>query len=192
MKRSPTFSQTVLHQYNTEFGKTSVTHWQHLDRFESESKQKNTHVLFCGGSVNILEWVPNETDVNNQYLAISCDANVKSPFLKNSIPTKTCIQMWRMRKEEKTMHLSYIVALENGPIRCVAFCPSGGYDPATNRLAIVAVPKVSGDIYLMALPSPDESEVPLGATLKITPSLILQSGSQSGQVTQIRWSKVLH
>lgn len=180
-----------MSEYTTKFGKQNVNDWDYLNRFESKSKAKNSHVLFCGGPIRTLAWVPFSTKEDHQYLAISCESNKDSPYLHNSTPSQTCLQMWRMGIEDESMQLRYIVALDNGPIRCTAFCPSGGCDPATNRMSIVAIPTVSGDIHVLGLPSPDESGIPMGATLRIAPSLVLKSGNQSGQVTCIAWSKVI-
>lgn len=89
------------------------------------------------------------------------------------------------------MRLQYNVALDDGPVRCVAFCPSGGSDEASRRLAIAAVPTISGNVQLLALPD-EKSNIPEGATLRIMPSIVLQASHKCGQVTRIVWSKVIY
>lgn len=189
--RSPPFGQSTVDIYNTNIGEQSVENWQHLNRFESQCTMKNTHVLFCGGPVRTLDWIPEVASDDYQYLAVSCEAKDESPFLLHSNASKSCIQIWQMDIKNSTQHCRYNVAFDNGPIRSLAFCPSGGFDTATNRLAIVAVSTVSGDIHLLALPNPSEEEIPMGATVRIVPSLVLKTGSKAGQVTRIVWSKVL-
>lgn len=194
LARSPPFSESSVSEYTTRVGGRTVKGWQHLDRFQSQSNHKNTHILFCGGPIRTLVWVP-QTDYKDQYLAVSCQTNGDSPYISSRSASQTCLQIWRQRITDQTMELQYCVALDNGPIRCVTFCPSGGCDTLANRLAIAAVPTISGDVHLLALPSPDETTttsttIPLGGMLKIAPSVVLQSCGQSGQITHIAWSKV--
>lgn len=188
--RSPSFGENIVPAYKTDIGKQKVQSWNHIDRFKSHSQVKNNHVLFCGGAVRTLDWVPMPNKDDNQFLAITSQHSDAPPYLINSTPTKSCLQMWRMRIKDNSIQLQYIVALDNGPIRCLAFCPSGGWDVATNRLAIAAIPTISGDIQLMALPN--ENSVQLGAMLRVSPSVVLQSSHKCGQVMCIAWSKVTY
>lgn len=188
--RSPPFASSVSSTYTTEIGEQKINKWHRLDRFGSQSYPKTSHVLFCGGAVRSLDWMPQSKDKDLQYLLVSCQTNAEEiPYINSSTPSKMCLQLYQLDTANQSMHLQYIVALDNGPIRCVAFCPSGGSDSATKRLAILAVPMVSGDIQILALTSP--TEIPIGSTIRISPSVVLQSGSNSGQVTRIVWSKVI-
>lgn len=198
--RSQPFSLQSVQQYRLHIGQQPVDAWQTLPRFGACSSPR-AHILYCGAAVQYTEWVPLPGDyavADEQYLAVV--TKPCAPFKlyqHNNAELISCLQMWSMHgppAKAKSSdgvaepRLRYTMAIESGPLLCVAFMPSGGYD--SDRLAVAAVPTFGGSVRLVALPRPQSDGVPDGGTVLLKESTVLGGCSGSGQVSRICWAKV--
>lgn len=150
-----------------------------------------------------MQWIPfPESYKGPQILAVTCKRDINSFMSYSKASPESCfIQLWAFEKEshssktsvsERVSHI-YSIAIDNGPIYDMKFCPSGGYNE-TDRLGLLACTSLSGKIYIYALPLPknvakekDDNSV----MIKLDPSLILDSGISVQNIfgCKISWSR---
>lgn len=107
------------------------------------------------------------------------------PFLKVSSLDKTI----HRNLEEKPV-LMYSIAYDYGPILQLDFCPSGGYAIEQQRLGLLAVTSIIGDINILSLPM----RLDQGIIIKLEPSMVLKIDSDNtnnGYTTRVCWSQVV-
>lgn len=157
-------------------------------------------ILFCGGRIVTMQWIPYPSDYNGNQTLIVCTQDKNAPLTNaiNHKPTtkshSTLIQLWSIStKAEKVCGVRFTYGVEyiDGPINAMAICPSDAYIP-TKRLAIIATPDRHGNINIISLPDikckPNKNIVRLDAEVKL--QLSFDSDNQQMQtVTQIVWSR---
>lgn len=157
-------------------------------------------ILFCGGRIVTMQWIPYPSDYNGNQTLIVCTQDKNAPLTNaiNHKPTtksySTLIQLWSIStKAEKVCGVRFTYGIEyiDGPISAMAICPSDAYIP-TKRLGIVAIPDRYGNINILSLPDikckPNKNIVRLDAEVKL--QLHFDSDNQQIQtVTQIVWSR---
>ncbi len=174
--------------------------WKSLKRFEA-TKYNCSVVLFTGGPVLSMAWLPVPDDHLSQILAVCCrkDAN-DDILLNNTKPTKCLIQIWNFDKlkngqlrQAQIPNLLYSIAYDHGPVIQMEFCPSGGF--TDDRLGLLAVTSYDGHVDILALPKNftcDNSTVE-NLVLDIQPSLTLccELDQPLGVLlTKLTWSQV--
>lgn len=179
--------------------------WSLLDTFSSISND-DSYTIYCGGPVQLLEWLPlPDSYTDSQLLAIVCKRDASERIYNNPKQPSVCctLQIWNIDRLQNPIfdragkvggepRLLYNVAYDEGPTMACAFCPSGGY--TDDRLGLVALPTHDGDVRIMALPKNftcDSSG--LAPVLRLEPSLVLTSvrgRKVNEQISKIAWSKV--
>lgn len=99
--------------------------------------------------------MPLPADIHEQYLLISTRreyTRYKNPKVGN-----TLLWLYKITPakglEPLRMQLHYAINIPDGPVHCIAFLPSGGYDASTNRLGLAAIgTAASSTIKVYALP----------------------------------------
>lgn len=157
----------------------SVANVEEMDTFAN---------IHCGLIVEQLAWVPLPSSVNEQVLVLLCKPK-DLPYMKMSHrePKETIIQLWEIEKGNKfrASHL-YSIIRPDGPICAIKFCPSGGY--SKDRLGLLAVSSVNGDVNILALPHPQKGFK--GKEVKLPPSCVLK-GNVDSVGTTIDWDRRL-
>lgn len=192
-----------VRRYKKQFGSTEVGKfdaWKSLQRFEA-TKENDSIVLFTGGPVLSMAWLPVPDDHLSQILAVCCrnDAN-DDILLNNTKPTKCLIQIWNFNKlrngqlrHAHTPHLLYSIAYDHGPVIQMEFCPSGGF--TEDRLGLLAVSAYDGHVDILALPKNFtcyNSEIE-NLVFTMQPSLTLccdQDQPLNVLLTKLVWSQV--
>lgn len=201
--RSPPFSLQPIQAYSLEVGGQRVNEWRTLPRFGACSSPR-AHILYCGAAVQCTEWVPLPDDhpaADEQHLAVVTKPCVPFKlFQHDTTALVSCLQLWSLRglpskaasaaNAATPPRLRYTVAIDDGPVLCVAFMPSGGFEADGRRLAVMALPTVGGDVRLVALPRPLGDGVPDGGAVRLKESTVLSGCEGSGQVSRVCWAKV--
>jgi general transcription factor 3C polypeptide 2 len=173
------FAQAMHEKYSLYSSSFDVTDWKRLELMESTVNQgefgavlrsnqlvlielaslSGCAILFCGGPVVSMAWATFPLTYRGpEVLAICCKNNpddfYQLPDLKT--PRQCLIQLWMFENlnnngDVTKAALKYAVACDNGPMRDMKFCPSGGYDNVANRLGLLAAATVSG-VNIYALP----------------------------------------
>ncbi|XP_053954219.1 uncharacterized protein LOC128860614 [Anastrepha ludens] len=137
----------------TQFGKAESLEWSQLQLLEM-STQNGEHLLFIGEAIKIVGWVPLPADISEQYLLIS----TRREYTRYYEPKIGHTLLWLYKvipakgREPFCMQLQYAINIPNGPVLCLAFLPSGGYDASANRLGLVAIGTPTSTIRVYALP----------------------------------------
>lgn len=192
-----------VHKYKKQFGSTVISksdEWKSLNRFEA-TRQNDSILIFTGGPVLSMAWLPVPDDHLSQVLAVCCrnDPN-EDILLNNTKQTKCLIQIWNFNKlknsqlrQAPTPHLLYSIAYDYGPIIQMEFCPSGGF--TEDRLGLLAVSSYDGHVDVLALPKNftcDNSTIE-NLVFVIKPSLILCCDVDkplNELLTKLVWSQV--
>lgn len=192
-----------VHKYKKQFGSTTITksdEWKSLKRFEGTSGDDSI-VLFTGGPILSMAWLPVPDDYLSQILAV-CSRNAPNEdiLMNNTEQTKCLIQIWNFNKlrnshmrQAQTPHLLYSIAYDYGPVIQMEFCPSGGF--TEDRLGLLAVSSYDGHVDILALPKNftcDNSTIE-NLVFVIKPSLILCCDLEKplGELlTKLVWSQV--
>lgn len=192
-----------VRKYKTQHGSTKVQKsdvWKSLKRFEA-TKENNTIVLFTGGPVLSMAWLPVPDDNLSQILAVCCRSDPSEDIsLNNTHPTKCLIQIWNFNKlkngqlrHAQSPHLLYSIAYDHGPIIQMEFCPSGGF--TEDRLGLLAVSSYDGHVDILSLPKNftcDNSKIE-NSVFIIPPSLTLcceRDQPLNVLLTKLVWSQV--
>ncbi|XP_067646190.1 uncharacterized protein [Eurosta solidaginis] len=138
----------------TSFGKAqSDIEWSQIQRFEIFS-QKQEQLIFLGEAIKIAQWVPLPSNIKEQYLLVI----TRREYTRRKNPKTYSKLLWLYKaipahgSKPLRMHLHYAINIPDGPIHCLAFLPSGGYDVNANRLCLVAMGSVTSTIKVYALP----------------------------------------
>lgn len=192
-----------VRKYKKQFGSTSVSksdEWKSLNRFEA-TKENDSIVLFTGGPVLSMAWLPVPDDNLSQVLAVCCRSDANEDILLNDTkPTKCLIQIWNFHKlkngqlrHAQTPNLLYSIAYDHGPVIQMEFCPSGGF--TEDRLGLLAVSSYDGHVDILALPKNftcDNSKIEnLVFTMQPSLTLCCELDQPLGVLlTKLVWSQV--
>ncbi|XP_037033622.1 serine-rich adhesin for platelets isoform X2 [Bradysia coprophila] len=183
VQQSNKFLVKDVRKYRKVYGSTEITQsdsWKLLNRFEA-SIESDCMVLFTGGPVLSMAWLPVPDDHLSQILAVCCRSDANDDILMNNTRAAKClIQLWNFHKlkngqlrHAQIPHLLYSVAYDHGPIIQLEFCPSGGF--TEDRLGLLAVSSYDGHVDILALPKNftcDNSKIE-NLVFTIKPSLTL-------------------
>ncbi|KAG4069006.1 hypothetical protein HA402_008317 [Bradysia odoriphaga] len=183
VQQSNKFLVKDVRKYRKVYGSTEITQsdsWKLLNRFEA-TIESDCMVLFTGGPVLSMAWLPVPDDHLSQILAVCCRSHANDDILMNNTKaTKCLIQLWNFHKlkngqlrQAQIPHLLYSVAYDHGPIIQMEFCPSGGF--TEDRLGLLAVSSYDGHVDILALPKNftcDNSKIE-NLVFTIEPSLTL-------------------
>lgn len=192
-----------VRKYRKGYGSTEVlksAEWKQLKRFEA-TKEYNSLVLFAGGPILSMAWLPVPDDHLSQILAICCQGDPNEDILLNNTKaTKCLIQIWNFNKLQngqlrhaQSPHLLYSIAYDHGPVVQMEFCPSGGF--TEDRLGLLAVSSYDGHVDILALPKNftcDNSKIE-NSLFTIPPSLTLSCELDQPLnvlLTKLVWSQV--
>ncbi|XP_070591087.1 general transcription factor 3C polypeptide 2 isoform X2 [Erythrolamprus reginae] len=127
--------------------------------------------FFVGGPVWALEWCPTpEGSLASQYVAIYCNPSMNVQHSLSQIHTgPALLQLWelgRIQEDKGSVTkpgLAYAIATDHGCIWDMKFCPSGAWEPITqrklphmNRLGLLAVAFSNGKVLLYSLPHAED------------------------------------
>lgn len=128
--------------------------WMQLQRFQSISLSTGENLLFVGGPISAMAWVPISDVTTMQYIAIAYRKDFNDHTLqKNPEPKKTMILIIEQTTTlEEPPHVLYGFKIENGPVHHLEFMPSGGYSKSMNRLGLLAVSTIETDVNIYSLP----------------------------------------
>lgn len=197
------FFVKVVRKYRKKFGSTEVSAkdtWNSLERFEA-TKSDDSIVIFTGGPVLSMAWIPVPDDHMSQLLAVCCRNDLSDDILLNNTqPTKCLIQIWNFNKLKngyvrhcQLPNLLYSVAYDHGPVIQMEFCPSGGF--TEDRLGLLAVSSCDGHVDILSLPKNftcDNSTIQ-SLVFAIQPSLTLTCERDQPLgvlMTKLAWSQV--
>lgn len=127
--------------------------------------------LFVGGPVWALEWCPAPDGAPaTQYLALACHRGMEDRHrLDRTHAGPGLVQLWDLgrleykKKPDRRPALSYALALDDGFIWSLKWCPAGCWEPPgaarkppfLSRLGLLAVVSSSSVVSLFSLPHPD-------------------------------------
>lgn len=160
VQESNKFLVKDVRKYRKDFGSTEISKtddWKSLKRFEA-TIDSDSMVLFTGGPILSMAWIPVPDDHLSQLLAVCCRRDANDDILMNNTKAVKClIQIWNFHKlkngqlrQAQTPNLLYSVAYDHGPIIQMEFCPSGGF--TEDRLGLLAVSSNVGHVDILALP----------------------------------------
>ncbi|KAI4893402.1 hypothetical protein NFI96_033624 [Prochilodus magdalenae] len=133
----------------------------HLERWDS--------LFFVGGPVWAMEWCPlPEGAAETQYVALYCNRNMDDRHKMNVLyAEQSLLQLWdlgklQMNGASTSPHLAYGIAMDEGCIWSLKWCPSGAWEmPTTDRkaphmprLGLIAAAFSNGTIAVYSLPHP--------------------------------------
>lgn len=190
-------------KYNKNFGSTKISksdNWKSLKRFEAVQDNESI-VLFTGGPILSMAWLPVPDDHLSQILAVCCRSDPNEDILlSNTKQMKCLIQIWNFNKlknnqlrHAQTPQLLYTIAYDYGPVIQMEFCPSGGF--TEDRLGLLAMSSYDGHVDVLALPKNftcDNSTIE-NIVFVIDPSLILCCDLDKPLdvlITKLVWSQV--
>lgn len=153
-KKSLKFSSKITNKYDSRIGQKGKDDWQQLNLFEGINNN-STSVIYCGGPIQSIEWIPlPDLYPDGDYIAISCRNKFGENYtFGDQILHKCIIQIWKMKNiNDISPEYQYSFTFDYGPIYAMKFCPSGGYVP-NQRLGILAIASMNGNIYLYSLPT---------------------------------------
>lgn len=144
--------------------RTEITDWMTLELFKSINTthiKSESSVLFCGGGIVALEWIPLPLNYDGCQILAICTRNSPANHInatnKPAISeiSKYLVQLWSVStktpNEIEKVEFLYGIAHDDGPIYTMAFCPSDAYN-ADQRLALLALPDCYGNINIVSLP----------------------------------------
>ncbi|KAH8239911.1 hypothetical protein KR032_009186 [Drosophila birchii] len=183
-------------------GASQDSDWQRLAPLEGFNKE-GEYVGYLGGPVRQLAWAPLPSNTTDQYLLCSLRSRMKSYArhfkLKQEDGLLILLKCTEEPSNDKTWtvrpELHYGIRVPNGPVHSFAFLPSGGYDPATNRLGLLAVANATSDVHIYAVPLKLKDEEKYGEKVVIqlepviTLSLDVDQPPAADQCTKICWSE---
>ncbi|XP_063696434.1 microtubule-associated protein futsch [Culicoides brevitarsis] len=175
--------------------------WKSLSLYESSTTDSS--ILFVGGSVTSMQWLPFPDSYNGPQILVVTSKRDPNSFMSyaKAAPETSFIQLWSFEKSSRTKtnakigenvsHL-YSIAIDDGPIWDLKVCPSGGY-VENERLGLISCTSISGKVFLYALPSLEniKNGKSDGTMIKLEPNLILDSGITAENVfgCKIAWSR---
>lgn len=133
--------------------------------------------------VECVEWLPQNDDTKSPILGVLCKPKNLPYFqLSHKQPMETLLQIWSIERDSTlSATCKYSVVRPDGPICGMKFCPSGG--ETKDRLGLIAMTSVNGDVNVIALPHFDSSFP--GKSLKLPVSKVLKGVESIG--TTIDW-----
>ncbi|XP_056410199.1 general transcription factor 3C polypeptide 2 [Hyla sarda] len=144
-----------------------------LNRFQSlpPHPQRFDGTFFVGGPVWSLDWCPTLWGSNScQYVALYCHHGMDDRHKLHVTHTgPALLQLWHLgvlspdKGVDSAASFSYGLAIDDGCIWDLKFCPSGGWEPPGTprkgtemvRLGILAVAFSSGHVQIYSLPHPE-------------------------------------
>ncbi|KAM9316309.1 general transcription factor 3C polypeptide 2 [Gastrophryne carolinensis] len=144
-----------------------------LNRFQSLAPhpQRWDSTFFVGGPVWAMEWCPTPAGSGAcQYVALYCHRGMDERHTLAAVHSgPVLLQLWRMgplhvnQDCSASTSFSYGMALDEGCIWDMKFCPSGGWElPSTSRkstqmarLGLLALAFSSGHVEIYSLPHPE-------------------------------------
>lgn len=120
----------------------------------TQSFNRREYLMFVGGPISAMAWVPISDMTTSQFLAIAYRKDFNDHTLqKNPSPSKTMILILeQVSTMEEPPHVLYAFKIEHGPVHHLEFMPSGGYSKSMNRLGLLAVSTIETDVHVYALP----------------------------------------
>uniref|UniRef100_A0AAY5EV06 General transcription factor 3C polypeptide 2 n=1 Tax=Electrophorus electricus TaxID=8005 RepID=A0AAY5EV06_ELEEL len=145
---------------------------QRVKRFESlpPHSERWDSLFFVGGPVWAMEWCPCPDGASDkQYAALYCNRGMDDRHKMNILHTEhALLQLWdlgnlQMSRPSSSPHLAYALAINDGCIWNLKWCPSGAWEqPTTNRktphmprLGLIAAAFSNGSIGVYSLPHPE-------------------------------------
>ncbi|XP_037934164.1 uncharacterized protein LOC119668654 isoform X2 [Teleopsis dalmanni] len=148
------FAVSDKHTFTSALGTMEHDEWMELKRFESTNFH-NEHLIYIGGPIKMIAWVPLPKQVQEQYFAVIYRKSMeKFSRYQNTKVNPTFILIYQMKQNATIIEakLHYAINVSEGPVHCLSFLPSGGYDETTNRLGLLAVGSVKNEINIYSLP----------------------------------------
>ncbi|XP_017843990.2 uncharacterized protein LOC108600748 [Drosophila busckii] len=141
------------------YNKLKNDNWQQLAPLESFN-QADEHVCYLGSAIKQLAWVPLPAEAATQYLLCAQRAKMLGyarqlkPKLEDALLLLLACNQLSKGKQDWALEtrLHYGIRVREGPVHSFAFMPSGGFDKALNRLALLAVANTSSTVQIYALP----------------------------------------
>ncbi|KAK3506761.1 hypothetical protein QTP70_023931 [Hemibagrus guttatus] len=145
---------------------------QRVKRFESLSpnSERWDSLFFAGGPVWAMEWCPvPEGAAHTQYTALYCNRNMDDRHKANTLHTgHALLQLWdlgelQMCRPLSSPCLAYALAVDDGCIWSIKWCPAGAWElpttvrkaPHLPRLGLIAAAFSNGNIAVYSLPHPE-------------------------------------
>ncbi|XP_060770165.1 general transcription factor 3C polypeptide 2 isoform X2 [Neoarius graeffei] len=145
---------------------------QRVKRFESTSPnaERWDSLFFVGGPVWAMEWCPIPEGAEHiQYAAVYCNRNMDDRHKMNKLHTEqVLLQLWDLGKLQMSRPLSsprlaYALAVDDGCIWNMKWCPAGAWElpttarkaPHVPRLGLLAAAFSNGNIGVYSLPHPE-------------------------------------
>ncbi|XP_017349715.1 general transcription factor 3C polypeptide 2 [Ictalurus punctatus] len=167
---------------------------QKVKRFESMSPnaERWDSLFFVGGPVWAMEWCPvPEGAAHTQYAALYCNRNMDDRHKINTLHTEhALLQLWDLGKLQMSRPLSsprlaYALAVDDGCIWNLKWCPAGAWEvpttvrkaPHVPRLGLIAAAFSNGNIGVYSLPHPEHLQAQNQAT---------GESSQAPQIYQVQ------
>ncbi|CAH1111869.1 unnamed protein product [Psylliodes chrysocephalus] len=173
--------------------------------FEVEQQDART-TIFCGAPVRCMAWMPTPYESLNQpqILAVATSKHFDEKYnhLKHYSET-TVIQFWNFGllqngKDITEPKLEFCLGVDNGPVWCMEWCPSGCYNVdgsiVWSRRGLLAVAGHSMPVHIYSIPLLTEDQS--GLFYKAKPVLKLQLVKDDTNLkrllfpTKLSWSKV--
>ncbi|XP_072000389.1 general transcription factor 3C polypeptide 2-like [Engystomops pustulosus] len=144
-----------------------------LGRFQSlpPHPQRQDVTFFVGGPVWSLDWCPTLWGSSScQYVALYCHRGMDERHRLGAVHTgPALLQLWRLgvlspdTSGDSGASFSYGLAVDDGCILDLKFCPSGGWEPPGTprkgtemaRLGLLAMALSSGHVQIYSLPHPE-------------------------------------
>lgn len=205
-RKSMKFTYEQQSQYTKEMVAPTNPTWSTLDLFGSSKMPIDTDdsaILFCGGRIVSMRWIPYPSDYSGNQTLIVCTQNRDAPCtnatnhqsMSRSSSHSTLMQLWSVSMEADKINgtrYAYGIEYSDGPVNAMAICPSDAYIPS-KRLAIVAIPDRNGHVNILSLPDikckPSKNIVRLTAQVKL--QLTYDNDEEPAQcVTQLTWSRL--
>ncbi|KAI5627137.1 general transcription factor 3C polypeptide 2 isoform X1 [Silurus asotus] len=145
---------------------------QRVKRFESmaPNPERWDSLFFAGGPVWAMEWCPvPEGAAQKQYAAVYCNRNMDDRHKMNKLHTEDALlQVWDLGKLEMSRpssspSLAYALAVDDGCIWNMKWCPAGAWElpttvrkaPQVPRLGLIAAAFSNGHVGVFSLPHPE-------------------------------------
>nr|AAI59229.1 Si:ch211-245h14.3 protein [Danio rerio] len=149
---------------------------QTVKRFESlpHHPERWDSLFFVGGPVRAMEWCPCPDGAEKkQYAAIYCHKGMDDTHQITKLYSgPALLQLWDLgdlqckERPSTTPHLAYALAIDDGYIWNIKWCPAGAWElPSTSRkapqmprLGVLAATFANGTIGVYSLPHPEALE----------------------------------
>lgn len=170
--------------------------WKQLPLFGSHSQDvgSKSPILFCGGPIVAMEWIPFPVEYEGPQMLVICTRNPNGQYTILRGETRKCeymIQVWRITMRTKTeieqCEFVYGIGCDDGSILSMKMCPSSAY-VKDKQLGLLAVPCQNGNVNILSLPC----DAPNGKQPKIIatrPKIVLHLGETQATVSQLTWSR---